>query len=156
MKKNKHEVEPFFIRFLNSPLEQLDQLILNFFPSLSDKPKKELDLTDLHKFKEDFKKQILIFILSSIEMDERLINFINEQFSPSDVERTSTDSGGSTATLKISEIDTSAIKKIVAWNVTIFLQYFEPKSIKCCKVCKSFFSIKGKYAVYCSEICKLS
>lgn len=46
------------------------------------------------------------------------------------------------------------IQGFVCYNLSLYIRAFGLSSLKKCKVCGRFFCHKGKYAVYCSDVCK--
>ena len=46
------------------------------------------------------------------------------------------------------------VQGLVCYNLCLYIRAFGLDALKRCKVCDKFFAHKGKYAVYCSDVCK--
>jgi hypothetical protein len=152
--------EPLFIRFANgqaSAVDILDSLLSTTTHELSKDIafKKKDDLPDLSIFRKDFGNMLRDLIDSGI--NQQLINYVNSYMKPS-LEEIVESSGGGRAGEKrhiiIKAEDTPWIEAIVCYNLCLYIKMYGIREIKQCAVCRKFFSNKGKYATYCSDVCK--
>jgi hypothetical protein len=151
--------EPLFIRFANGLVGPLE-IISSFLESNIDEKSKGIadealkKPPDLSMFKKDFKALLRDIIDSGI--NNQSINYLDSYMKPSLEEIV--EGGGSVAGEKrqviLKEKDTPWVEAIVCYNLTLYIKMYGISEIKLCPVCMKFFSHKGKYAKYCSDICK--
>jgi hypothetical protein len=153
-------IEPLFIRYVNGLVDP-SQVIQSFLESNFDKRSEEIakealqKLPDLSLFKRDFRNLLLDIIDNGIRKPS--INYLNDYMKPSleeIVEGSSSNNAGEKRQIIIKEKDTPWIEAIICYNLTLYIKVFGIPEIKQCPVCSKFFSHKGKYAKYCSDICK--
>jgi hypothetical protein len=154
------KVEPLFIRYANG-LVGAEEIVNSFLESNFDKRSEEIakealkKLPDLALFKRDFCNLLLDIIDNGIRKPS--INYVNDYMKPSleeIVEGSSASRSGEKRQIIIKAKDTPWIEAIVCYNLCLYIKMFGFLEIKHCPVCGKFFSHKGKYAKYCSDICK--
>jgi len=47
------------------------------------------------------------------------------------------------------------IQGLICYNLCLYIKAYGLENVKSCKICGTFFNHKGKYAVYCSDSCKI-
>lgn len=155
-------VEPLFIRFANGTTNTIE--IINSFLNITDHKKsvdiasKALnDVPDLSIFRKDFRKALLDLIDNGI--NNKFINYVNSYMKPSLLEIVDDSAGskaGESRHIILKEDDTPWLEAIVCYNLSLYLRAYGISELKSCPICSKFFSNKGKYAKYCSDICKKS
>lgn len=57
--------------------------------------------------------------------------------------------------VKIGDPNGDWIVGLILYNFSLFIKYYDGKELlKRCPICTSYFTVKGKYAKYCSDGCK--
>jgi hypothetical protein len=99
-------------------------------------------VTDLIKdgVGEDFKSFVDHYMLDSIEQT----SFSKE--TPLGEDRSTT------ATIK--DENSTWIQGFICFNLCLYIKAFGLENLKKCRICDKIFDHKGKYAVYCSDVCK--
>jgi hypothetical protein len=152
--------EPLFVRFLNGETNTLE--VINSFIELSeDKESKEIatkaldSVPDLSLFRRDFANCVEDIIDNGISRN--IVNYMDSYLKPSLLEMTESGSYSKTndkrwVTLK----DDSApwIEAVICYNLGLYIKAYGLSELKRCPVCNKFFSHKGRYAKYCSDVCK--
>ena len=154
--------EPLFIRFSNGQVESTDILTIATTSINDDRSRKiaeerRSDLPDLSTFRNDFKNALADLIESGIS--QKIINYVNSYMKPSLVEYVEGSQGSNTGEkrwVSIKDPDTPWMEAIVCYNLCLYIKAFGVQELKRCPVCTKFFSNKGKYAKYCSDVCKSS
>lgn len=153
-------IEPLFVRFANGSVTYRDVLD-SLLSSTTHEPSKEIatkakeTAVDLSVFRKDFGNMLQDFIDNGI--NQHLINYVNSYMKPSLEEIVESSNGGSTGEKRyiiIKAADTPWVEAVVCYNMCLYIKAYGVKELKCCAVCKKFFTNKGKYAVYCSDTCK--
>jgi len=151
-------VEPLFINFLNKIVHSNDIIKTVTQMARDERTKKvaeEKEEVDLSIFRRDFEKMILDLIDNGI--NQRVINYLNSYMKLSLEEYLDNSEGGrvnESRYVGIKAEDTPWLEAIVCYNLCLYIKAYGFKEIKRCPVCMRFFSNKGKYAKYCSEVCK--
>ena len=152
--------EPLFVRFANGQVEHPD-ILESFLSSSTHEPSREIVLkakessADLSLFRRDFSNMVRDIIDNGV--NQHFINYVNSYMKPSLEEIVESSNGGRTGEKRFVIIkagDTPWIEAAVCYNLCLYIRAYGTKEIKQCKVCKKYFSNKGKYAVYCSDACK--
>lgn len=153
-------IEPLFIRLANREISALE-VIQSVIKSSEDPRSIEIaqsalqEIPDLSVFVKDFKE--VLMDISDNGISQRMINYLNSYMKPSLSEILDT-SGGNRSSEKryicIKDPKAPWVEGIVCYNLSLFIKAFGLQSIKNCPVCTKFFTNKGKYAKYCSDICK--
>lgn len=154
-------VEPLFIRYANGLVEP-SYIIQSFLESNFDNRSKEiaekllLSPPDLKLFKKDFRNLLIDLIDNGI--NKQAINYINNYMKPSleELVEGGSSRAGEKRQIILKAEDTPWIEAIVCYNLTLYIKMYGISEIKLCPVCLKFFSHKGKYAKYCSDVCKSS
>lgn len=152
--------EPLFIRFSNGIVDA-EGIIISFLDSARHGESKEIaqkameKLPDLSVFKEDFRNALSDVIENGI--NNQVINYLNSYMKPSlleIVDGSSASRSGERRQIILKAEDTPWVEAIVCYNFCLYLRAYGVRELKLCPVCNKFFSNKGKYAKYCSDICK--
>lgn len=154
--------EPLFIRYVNGTISE-EQIIKNIVSGVVDKrtieiinkTKDSVLSSDYSVFRRDFRNLILDLIDNGIT--QRLINYVNSYMKSSleeFVENDSINRASEKRYISIKGEDVPWLEAILCYNLCIYIKVYGIKSIKQCPVCNKIFSTKGKYAKYCSDICK--
>lgn len=154
--------EPMFIRFINGEVSAVD--IINSFLSMTQhRESKNIaeeacgNPPDLSLFRRDFKKAVNDVIDSGL--NNIFINYVNSYMKPSLLEVVDNSNQGRASERRevfLKEEKTPWVEALVCYNMSLYIRVYGISEIKCCPVCNKFFTNKGKYAKYCSEICKKS
>lgn len=155
--KPKNTEEAFFVKFLNtiSVPDNLPYLLDVYYSTTIDLYGiSEIDFEEVELFHDKFRYAMFSFIKTNVGLNSAITEFIGSYVTPEDY-TTSFSGDGEFIDLKITDVNTETVKKLVCWSLLMYLKYFEYRTLKVCKICNNFFSIKGKYAVYCSEQCKM-
>lgn len=151
-------IEPLFINFLNNTVKSKGIIEIVLQRAKDDKTKEiagRKEEVDLTLFQKDFKKAILDIIDNGIS--QRVINYLNSYMKLSLEEYVDTGAGNrvnESRYVGIKAEDAPWLEAVVCYNLCLFIKVYGTKEIKQCPVCRKFFSNKGKYAKYCSDICK--
>jgi hypothetical protein len=46
------------------------------------------------------------------------------------------------------------VQGVICYNLSLYIRVYGLSDLKRCKICNKFFAHKGKYAIYCSDVCK--
>jgi len=151
--------EPLFIRYANGLVGPV-QIIQSFLEANIDA--KSADIAqealssppDLSLFQRDFKSLLIDIIDNGIS--KQAINYLNDYMKPSleEIVEGGGNQPGEKRQVILKAKDTPWIEAIVCYNLTLYIKMYGIPEIKLCPVCSKFFSHKGKYAKYCSDICK--
>lgn len=152
-------VEPLFIRYANGHTDTYS-IIQSFLESNIDEKSKEIATEtlksppDLIMFRKDFKSLLVDIIDNGI--NKQAINYINNYMKPSleEIVEGGNSRAGEKRQVILKAKDTPWVEAIVCYNLTLYIKMFGISEIKLCPVCSKFFSHKGKYAKYCSDLCK--
>jgi hypothetical protein len=152
--------EPLFIKFANGEVNILD-VLERFLSTTQHEPTKKIiekakdTLPDLSVFRKDFAGALMDLIESGI--NQHFINYVDSYMKPS-LEEFVEGSGGSRSGEKrwvqIKAEDAPWVEAVVCYNLCLYIRMYGIKELKRCPKCMKFFSNKGKYAKYCSDICK--
>jgi hypothetical protein len=153
-------IEPLFINFLNKNVCSND-IIKTVIQTAKDERTRriahEKEEVDLLLFRKDFENMILDMIDNGI--NQRVINFLNSYMKLSLEEYIDSGDGGrinESRYIGIKADDAPWLEAIICYNLCLYIKAYGFKEIKRCSVCNKFFSNKGKYAKYCSEMCIFS
>lgn len=151
-------IEPLFINFLNKNICSNDIIKTVIQTAKDERTRKiaeERGEVDLLLFRKDFEKMILDMIDNGV--NQRIINYLNSYMKLSLEEYIDTSAGSrvnESRYVSIKAEDTPWLEAIICYNLCLYIKAYGFKEIKRCPVCMKFFSNKGKYAKYCSEVCK--
>jgi hypothetical protein len=154
------KTEPLFVRFANGTISYVD-VIDSFISSTDHESSKAIAQkardtpVDLSVFKKDFSSMICDLVESGV--NQQFINYVNSYMKPSLEEIVDTKGGGRAGEHRyviIKAEDAPWVEAMLCYNLCIYIKMYGIRELKQCKVCKKFFSHKGKYAAYCSDFCK--
>jgi len=154
------KIEPLFIRYANGSASTEDIIKSYLSIARNDTSKKiaEESLTnipDLTMFKRDFRNCIDDLIDNGI--NNQFINYLNSYMKPSleeYIEGSNASRTGEKRSVEIKASDAPWVEAMVCYNMSLYIRVYGISEIKHCPNCGNFFSHKGKYAKYCSDICK--
>lgn len=170
-KKQKYPVpkeEPLFITFLNSKvsrdyvislLEKLESLFTEPADKVAAKERKEqykdhhLEAFKLVQTK--FKDQI-DHIIKFQDFDKEFGTWANFYLSALREIKEEDKRGNVQRFVRIGDTNGDWITGLILYNFSLFCRYFGTEILKKCTICNTYFTVKGKYAKYCSESCKKS
>jgi len=165
IKTTKLNENPLFINFLNWEGDKfkIEQLLINIKTDFQDSESKIIvdnkikELSDKYlNALEIFQKQFRVYILDVIStqnLSEEFLIWLSNAFKyisdelkiyVKDEEHTS----------KIKDSNGKWFEGLVCNNFILTFNYFGSSIIKQCPICDKFFAHKGKYAKYCSDVCK--
>lgn len=154
------KIEPLFIRYINKEIDTKG-VITSFIDLSEDKKSIEIankyleDIPDLSLFRRDFANCVEDVIDNGIS--RKVINYIDSYLKPSLLEINDNSSYtrmGDKRWVVIKEDNTPWIEALICYNLAIYIKAYGISELKKCPICNKFFSHKGKYAKYCSDICK--
>ena len=151
---------PMFLRFLNresSPTDILMSVSLSEHPMTAEAAKKALDHPpDLDLFRKELEEAVRDIIKEGI--DKEFKAFVNHYMEPSITEEISVSQsplGQNRSQMAfVKDPESTWVQGMICYNLCLFVKAFGLDSLKACKVCGKLFAHKGKYAVYCSDVCK--
>lgn len=153
--------DPLFLRFANKKVS-VQEMLSSFASSTNDEytldaiKKAYINLPDLDAFRKEFIEALSDIIKEGV--NEEFISFVNHYMKPSLVEdRITSDSqfgDNISVTVRVQDDQSSWIEGLICYNICLYIKAFGLDSLKKCRICDTFFNHKGKYAVYCSDICK--
>jgi hypothetical protein len=153
-------IEPLFIRYANG-MADTTSVIKSYISIANDEKSKQIaekalvNIPDLSMFRKDFRNCIDDLIDNGI--NNQFINYVNCYMKPSleeYIEGSNASRIGEKRRVVIKEDDTPWIEAMICYNMSLYIKVYGISDIKHCPNCGNFFSHKGKYAKYCSDICK--
>jgi len=150
---------PLFLRFINRMVTIVD--LLNTFSSSEDPytasaaQKALSDPPDL----EDFRKEIEDAVRDIVKdgPNEEFKAFVNHYMEPSIYQASSTSKtpfGENRSHIAyVKDENTPWIQALICYNLSLYIKAFGLESLKACKTCGKLFAHKGKWAVYCEDVC---
>jgi hypothetical protein len=149
-----------FIRFVNKEVGVSD-LIETFLNSPEVKTKDAAVLAsqnppDLEPFRKELTDAVRDLI--RVGLAEEFSAFVNHYMEDSleeDVERVESQLGQNISrTARVKDPSAPWIQGFICYNLCLYIKAFGLQDLKSCRVCGKIFDHKGKYAVYCSDLCK--
>ena len=162
--KRQSQTEPLFIDFLNSPLtkEFITAFLLRLEAIFTD-PSDKLAAKD---FREELKDHHLSgYKLIQIKFKDQVDHVITHQafdksfptwanFYLSSLKEVKREKNGEMERfVHIGDPNGDWITGLILYNFSLFYKYYDKATLKKCS-CGIYFTKKGKYATYCSDICK--
>jgi len=153
-------VEPLFIRYANG-MANTEAVVRSYLSIAEDENSKKIaaevitKLPDLTMFRKDFRSCLDDLIDNGI--NNHFINYVNSYMKPSleeYVEGSNASRTGEKRKVVIKAEDAPWIEAMICYNMSLYIRVYGITDIKHCPNCGNFFSHKGKYAKYCSDICK--
>lgn len=153
--------DPLFLKFLNREIS-VDGM-LQIFSKASDPQTSEAALSlidkppDLEEFRKEFVEAVNDIVGKGV--GEEFKAFVNNYMEPSLEENIQTSEGQLGQNLsreaKVKDPNAPWLQAYVCYNLCLYIKAFGLDALKKCKVCAKFFCHKGKYAIYCSDQCKI-
>lgn len=151
--------DPLFLRFINNDID-VTGMLMSFSRS---KDKKTADAAqiflknppDLSEFKKELIEAVEDIITEGL--DDGFKVFVNHYMSSleEDVDIKDTPRGENRSQVaRVSDEKGPWVQGFVCYNLCLYIKAFGLEDLKKCKICGRFFAHKGKYAVYCSDLCK--
>jgi len=158
--------EPLFIRFLNSDLSRpfLEELLTRL-EALFSEPKDKLAAKDLreslkeHNF-DGFKliqtkfKDHVDYVIKFGTFEKGFGQWANFYLSALKESKKEDKNGNVERIVYIGSTDGDWVTGLILYNFSLFCKYYGVTILKRCATCGTYFTIKGKHAVYCSDSCK--
>ena len=151
---------PLFLKFLNNEVTTED--LLNTYARSSDSYTAQIAMKamknppDLKDFKKEFKEAVSDIISEGLA--EEFAAFANNYMEPSlieDIESLDSTLGQNVSrTARVRDENSSWIQGLLCYNLCLYIKAYGLDSLKKCRTCSKFFNHKGKFAVYCSDVCK--
>lgn len=151
------KIEPLFIQIANKKSGALD-IVQSFISSSKDTESLNIaretlnNLPDISMFMKDFKEALEDLIDNGIS--QRFINYVNSYLKPSLCEVVDSRGNGESRYIYLKDARAPWVEAIVCYNTLIYMKAYGFSAIKKCSMCGVFFTDKGKYAKYCSDLCK--
>lgn len=153
--------DPLFIRFINREVSASD-LIDTFLGAPEDQTKNAAILAsqnppDLEPFRIELTDAVRDIIRVGLaEEFSAFVNHYMEESLEENVERVDSQLGQNVSrTARVKDPSAPWIQGFICYNLCLYIKAFGLESLKSCKVCGKIFDHKGKYAVYCSDPCKI-
>lgn len=159
MKEKALRQQPLFIKFLNNEIDV--NSMLESFSRSKDNATVEASKAafknppDLSKFKKEFTEAVEDIITEGF--DEGFKAFVNHYMTAleEDVDIKNTPRGENRSqTARVSDKNGPWVQGFICYNLCLYIKAFGLENLKKCRICGRFFIHKGKYAIYCSDVCK--
>jgi hypothetical protein len=158
--------EPLFIRFLNSDLsrEFLEELLTRL-EQLFSEPKDKLTAKymreglkehnfDGYKLIQTKFKDHVDYVIKFGTFEKGFGTWANFYLSSLKETKREDAAGNIERSVFIGSTEGDWVTGLILYNFSLFCKYYGVKILKQCVKCGGYFTVKGKYAVYCSEPCK--
>ena len=151
---------PLFLRFITRKVSITD--LLNSFASSPDSYTSSAAQSALENPPdlEDFRKELEEAVREIIKdgPTEEFKAFVNHYMEPSISQFSDSTKGpfgeNRKHTAFVKDAEGPWIQGLICFNLSLYIKAFGLESLKACKTCGNLFSHKGRWAVYCEEICK--
>jgi len=150
---------PMFLRYLNNEVGVMD-LLTSFSRSTdtitanaaAEALKNPPNLDD---FKNELKDAVDDLIKEGLTDELKVFANHYMECLTEDVETSSTPYGDNRSHLaRVKDASGPWVQGFICYNLCLYVKMFGLEELKKCKVCGKAFANKGKYAVYCSDLCK--
>lgn len=157
--------DPLFIRFANGNADYKD-ILHGLLRGSEDEETKAIAEAVLEEYKEkpldlsEFRSDIRHLLNDLIENGVILpvTQYLNTYMEPSveemSIEHSYARTGETKTWLRIKNKDAPWMEAIVCYNISMFLIHIGVSKLKCCKLCKKYYTISKMKYEYCSESCK--
>ena len=158
--------EPLFIRFLNSDLNRafLEEL-LSRLELLFNEPKDKLAAKDMRESLKDHNfdgykliqtkfKDHVDYVIKFGTFEKGFGIWANFYLSALKETKKEDKNGNLERLVYIGSTDGDWVTGLILYNFSLFCKYYGTPILKRCATCGTYFTMKGKYAVYCSDPCK--
>lgn len=148
-----------FLRFINRETGVSE--LLNSFAKSSDKKTADAaieslkNIPDIEEFRQELEEAVRDLIQEGI--GEEFKAFVNNFLSAleEDIITKDTSQGENRSQIaRVKDIEGPWIQGFICYNLCLYIKAFGLENLKSCKVCEKLFAHKGKWAVYCSDLCK--
>lgn len=153
--------DPLFLRFVNKKAS-IQEMLSSFSSSTNDEytlsaiKKALVNLPNLDNFYEEFVEALTDVIREGV--GEEFISFVNHYMESSLVEDRIAQDGqfgdNISVTVRVKDDESTWVEGLICYNLSLYIKAFGLENLKKCRICDTFFNHKGKYAVYCSDVCK--
>jgi hypothetical protein len=158
--------EPLFIKFLNSKISE--EYVTNLLDKLESLFNDESDKNTVKERKESFKdhhleafrlvqkkfKDHIDYIINFKKFDKDFGQWANFYLSSLREIKDEDKKGNIQRFVKIGDANGDWITGVILYNFSLFCRYYGTDLLKNCQQCNSYFTIKGKYAKFCTDGCK--
>jgi len=153
--------EPLFLRFINkgvSPVDLLQTFATSSDPVTSQAAKDLIDNPpNLEEFRLELQDAVSDMVKEGIgEEFKAFVNYYMEDSLVEDIEKNPSENGENIRRVaRVKDPTAPWVQGLLCYNVCLYIKAFGMDWIKKCKICGKVFAHKGKYAVYCSDPCKV-
>jgi hypothetical protein len=160
VKENSYgEKNPLFLRFVNRKISTVD--VLQSFSQSKDPITAGAAVKALENPPdlEDFRKELEEAVRDLVKegLGEEFKVFVNHYMEPSIVQVTDTEKTpfgeNRMHSACIKDVDSTWIEGFICYNLCLYIKAFGLDNLKSCRTCGTLFCHKGKWAVYCEDIC---
>ena len=160
--------QPMFVRFANGEIgpTEVMELVRRSLPEGDPRVTPTLESiahvtehglsTNIDLFRSDF-KELLSDVIDggfSKEVTTYLSSYTSSSLEEFQEVEKFGDGGGSSRFAVVVDMDSPWIEGYVCYNFMLYVKGFGRSELKSCKACSKFFTGHGKYAAYCTELCK--
>lgn len=151
---------PMFLRFLNKETS-VTELLMSFSKSGDNKTATVAQKTlenppDIEDFRKELQEAIDDLVKEGV--NEEFKAFVNHYMEVSLEEDRNTEKtplGKNVSfSARVKDENEPWIQGFICYNLCLYIRAFGLEELKKCKVCGKIFAHKGKWAVYCSDVCK--
>jgi len=151
---------PLFLRFLNRETSVLD--ILSSFSKVEEKTTAEAakaaldNPPDIEEFRKELEEAVRDLIKEGL--GDEFKAFVNHYMESSLEEDIHIENGSfgenRSQTARVKNPSGPWVQGFICYNLCLYIKAFGLEELKTCKVCGKIFNHKGKWAAYCSDLCK--
>lgn len=158
--------EPLFVRFLNSDLNRgfLEELLTKL-ESLFNEPQDKLTAKDMRERLKDHNtdgfrliqtkfKDHVDYVIKFQTFEKGFGQWANFYLSSLKETKREDQQGNVERTVYIGSTGGDWVTGLILYNFSLFCKYYGVAILKRCATCGTYFTMKGKYAVYCQDSCK--
>ena len=151
---------PMFLKFINREIE-ITELLHSFIRSgdantVKAATKALENPQDLEEFRKELEEAVNDLVLEGVgEEFKAFVNHYMQESIEEDVTVKSTRLGENRSQIaKVKDENAPWIQGFICYNLCLYIKAYGLDDLKKCRVCGKLFCHKGKYAVYCSDLCK--
>ena len=160
--------QPLFVRFVNGELgpTEVMALVRRSLPEGDPRTAYTLESieyltseglkTNIDLFRSDF-KELLADVVDggfSKEVTTYLSSYTSSSLEEFEETEKFGSGGGSSRFAVVKDKDAPWIEGYICYNFMLYVKGFGRAELKSCKACSKYFTGHGKYASYCTELCK--
>lgn len=152
---------PLFLKFINKEISIIEMLSSFSRSKDSYTASAAIELMDNPPDIEEFRKEITDAVSDIIKegSGKEFTAFVDNYMAPSLVEDIETKRGtrgeNVSRSVRVKDKDSPWVQGIICYNLCLYIRAFGLGELKKCKVCSKIFAHKGKWALYCSDPCKI-